>query len=125
MEKPESLLVELLDMICMVHKTDAIGIQVTCTAHHIPNSVSLRGFILLEDCEGALGSAEQQVRRILWEHAVDNNNNNNNLDNFLTDPLLFALTARVSRHVGTVIQRPFTFILFRYLEDLFWWPCWT
>ena len=83
MEKPEPLLVELLDVICAEHKTDAIAIQLTCPCPASPHSVSSVGFILLEDCEGALGSAEQHVKRISWD---------DNLDNFLTDPLLFALT---------------------------------
>ena len=32
----------------------------------------------------------------------------------------------VSRQSGTVIQRPFTFIIiFRYRKELLGWPCWT
>ena len=55
MESPEPLLVELLDAICAEHKTDAIAIQVTCPCLASTHSVSSLGFLLLEDCEGALG----------------------------------------------------------------------
>ena len=101
MEKPEPLLVELLDVICAEHKTDAITIQLTCPCPASPHSVSSVGFILLEDCEGALGSAEQHVKRISWDDS---------LDNFMTDPLLFALSSRVSRQnssVGTLDMNTF------------------
>ena len=54
-ESPEPLLVELLDAICAEHKTDAIAIQVTCPCLASTHSVSSLGFLLLEDCEGALG----------------------------------------------------------------------
>ena len=94
MESPEPLLVELLDAICAEHKTDAIAIQVTCPCLASTHSVSSLGFLLLEDCEGALGSAEQSVKRISWDEK---------LDNFLADPLLFALTSRVSRQEGSVV----------------------
>ena len=93
MEKPESLLVELLHVICAEHRTDAITIQLTCPCCASPHSVSSFGFILLEDCEGALDSAEQHVKRISWD---------DNLENFLMDPLLFALTSRLSRQNSSV-----------------------
>ena len=101
MEKPEPLLVELLHAICAEHRTDAITIQLTCPCCASPHSVSSFGFILLEDCEGALDSAEQHVKRISWD---------DNLDNFLSDPLLFALTSRLSRQnssVGTLDMNAF------------------
>ena len=55
-------------------------------------SVSRNGFILLEDCEGAIGTTEQFIRKI----ELNLNDNNSDLD------LLLALVSRVTRQRVTV-----------------------
>ena len=80
---PQPLLQEFLDVICAEHKYRAGGlehesvpekqlcdvapeqavIRLTCPLHTY-HSVDHHGFILLEECEGAIGSTEQRIRKI-------------------------------------------------------------
>ena len=75
MESRRPLLMELLDLICakynaeerpivngqpMFRTRDSSRLQVSCP-HHVSHTVTAYGFILLEDCEGTIGSSEQNL----------------------------------------------------------------
>ena len=74
MESPQPLLLELLDLICAKYNTEVrpdyrgwkynrsapLHLEVSCPLHG-SHTVSGYGFILLEECEGTLGSAEQHL----------------------------------------------------------------
>ena len=106
---PQPLLQEFLDVICAEHKyvTGRLGheyvIRMSCPLHTY-HSVSAQGFILLEDCEGAIGSTEQRIRKIelssrgyhyynpIWGGA----------DHMIREALLLALVSRVTRQLVAV-----------------------
>ena len=66
---PKPLQLEILDVICAEHKyvnrphRQESVIRMSCSVHTY-HSVSPLGFVLLEDCEGAIGSSEQRIRKI-------------------------------------------------------------
>ena len=74
MEQPNDLLLDLLDVICEGLPPLAIGgavrrplrgsnhLQMVCPRHPEPHDVSRAGFLLLEDIESALGTAEQRIK---------------------------------------------------------------
>ena len=107
---PQPLLLEVLDVICAEHKyvrgTGGSVIRLSCPLHTY-HSVSAIGFILLQDCEGAIAmdSTEQRVRKIelhgsiampsidyIWGGIIDYFN-----PNPYRPTLLFALTSRLAR----------------------------
>ena len=107
---PQPLLQEFLDVICAEHKyvkgrldEDEYVIRMSCPLHTY-HSVSAQGFILLEDCEGAIGSTEQRIRKIelssrsyhyynpIWGGA----------DHIIREALLLALVSRVTRQLVAV-----------------------
>ena len=96
LHSPQPLLLEVLDVICAEHKyvrgTGGSVIRLSCPLHTY-HSVSAIGFILLQDCEGAIAmdSTEQRVRKIEL-HAIDYFNRPTN-----RPTLLFALTSRLAR----------------------------
>ena len=63
MENPEPLLKELLHLICAKHVGGSIKLSCPCPVSQ--HSVSSMGFVLLEDCEGRLSSAEQSLERFI------------------------------------------------------------
>ena len=82
MEEPQDYLVSLLDLICtrfpadasrqftvtkdasgkFLHQTEAV--VVSCPRHSASHSVSPLGFLVLEEVERSLGSAEQRVEKV-------------------------------------------------------------
>jgi len=90
---PQPLLQELLDVICAEHKYvkrqwQESVIRMSCPLHTY-HSVYPEGFILLEDCEGTIGSTEQRIRKI-------------ELSGCIREILLPALVSRVSRQLVAV-----------------------
>ena len=69
MENSKPLLMELLHLICAKHayRQHAVGgrVEVSCSCPVSQHSVSSMGFVLLEDCEGMLVSAEQSLERFI------------------------------------------------------------
>ena len=69
MAKPKVLLPNLLDVICerFSHREDSIAapsnypVSLTCPCHPDGHNVSLLGFVLLEEAEGAFGTALQEL----------------------------------------------------------------
>ena len=98
MENSKPLLMELLHLICAKHayRQHAVGgrVEVSCSCPVSQHSVSSMGFVLLEDCEGILSSAEQSLERF-------NARALNPWDMDL-DFLISALSSRASRQRGTV-----------------------
>ena len=82
MEEPQDYLVSLLDLICTRFPADASrqfsvtkdaggklldqteSVEVSCPRHAASHSVSPLGFLVLEEVERALGSAEQRVEKV-------------------------------------------------------------
>ena len=89
MDNPKSHTLDLLEIICEKFPPiespgrSEFSIQLGCPCHQSQHSVSPLGFLLLEEVEGALGSAQQEVLQIKVP--------------FLVDPLMSALGSRVSR----------------------------
>ena len=89
MDNPKSHTLDLLEIICEKFppiersgRSD-FSIKLVCPCHQSHHSVSPLGFLLLEEIEGALGSAQQEVLQIKVP--------------ILVDPLMSALGSRVSR----------------------------
>ena len=89
MDNPKSHTLDLLEIICEKFPPiespgrSEFSIKLGCPCHQSQHSVSPLGFLLLEEVEGALGSAQQEVLQIKVP--------------FLVDPLMSALGSRVSR----------------------------
>ena len=111
MESPQSLTLELLDLICAEYN-EKMGwvargrkgahVQVSCPLHD-SHTVSGYGFILLEDCEGTLGSADQHLVSIFeGERSMQ-------LDDFQ----LPSVSSRLSRQPRTMERIQFSGISLR------------
>ena len=110
MEDPRPLLMELLDLICVKYNTEErplgrpmfstrepLRVQVTCPLH-VSHTVSGYGFILLEACEGTLGSAEQHLETIL----------ESDCSSYLSDFELPSVSSRLSRQPRTMERIQFS-----------------
>ena len=65
MEKPKPLLMNLLEFICEKSRgSSESGVRVTCSCNIGGHLMSERGFMHLEEVEGAFASAEQQIEKI-------------------------------------------------------------
>ena len=66
MKEPKDLLLDLLDVICKRIPATAHSnqLQMVCPRHPDPHSISPAGFLLLEEVEGILGTAEQRIESI-------------------------------------------------------------
>ena len=86
MDNPKSHTLDLLEIMCEkfppIEKSD-FSIKLVCPCHQSQHSVSPLGFLLLEEVEGAHGSAHQEVLQIKVP--------------FLKDPLMSALGSRLSK----------------------------
>ena len=69
---------------------------------HTYHSVSAQGFILLEDCEGAIGSTEQRIRKIELSGAYHYYNQIWGGAYHTREALLLALVSRVTRQLAAV-----------------------
>ena len=104
---PQPLLQEFLDVICAEHKyvTGRLGheyvIRMSCPLHTY-HSVSAQGFILLEDCEGAIGSTEQRIRKIELAGCIEQSLISRIRDGYIRDTLLSSLVSRVTRQLVPV-----------------------
>ena len=116
MENPQPLLMELLDLICAKYKAEErptgnggmfgsrepLYVQVSCPLHD-SHTVSGYGFILLEDCEGTLGSPQQHLVNIFeGERSMQ-------LDDFQ----LPSVSSRLSRQPRTMERIQFSGISLR------------
>ena len=94
MENKKSLLMDLLHVICErcpLAENSRRGVTVRrSTPGHNSHSVSLCGFVLLEQAEGTFGSAEQQVVEMV--------------NHDLKDPFLTALSSRLVRQEEVEIR---------------------
>ena len=94
MKKPKDLLLDLLDVICervpSIEHMFGTGnqLQMACPRHPDPHSVSPAGFILLEEVERVLGTAEERIQSIEVGH--------------LSEKVLLAIVARMSRQQEAV-----------------------
>ena len=101
LDSPQPLLLQLLHVICAEHKYvkgrwEDSAIRISCPTHTY-HSVSPNGFILLEDCEGAVGSMEQRIRKIELMIDYDGRSDLSN-----SNTLLLALVSRVTRQLVAV-----------------------
>ena len=121
LDSPQPLLLEVLDVFCAEHKYVSGGLEhesviwMSCPLHAY-HSVDHHGFILLEDCEGTLGSTEQRIRKIelsgyIWD--IKNNRDFRDVkypgDNRdfrairdFRETLFLALVSRVTRQLVAV-----------------------
>ena len=89
MENPQSnLMVDLLHLICKRFPEEGSSVTLDCTCHLGGHIVSMSGFRLLEEVEGAFGTAEQYIFEV-WVRV-------------LKEPVLLALAARASRQQDKV-----------------------
>ena len=101
-EEPGVFLLPLLDLICESGPSyqglfPTCQVQMTCPSHPDPHSITDEAFLLLELVEGAFGTAEQSVKSIsVWE---------------LQEPLLSALSARVTRQRETLTSVQFFYVV--------------
>ena len=100
LEEPSTFLLPLLDLICESGPSESPKrkVQVTCPNHPEPHSVSPEAFLLLEEVEGAFGTAEQSIKSIL---AYDLEFWHEFLPAF-PKPFFFATSSRMSRQKGVV-----------------------
>ena len=106
LESPRPLLLELLDVICAEHKYvkgpwQESVIRMSCPLHTY-HSVSAKGFILLEDCESAIGSTEQRIRKIELAGCIEQSLISRIRDGYIRDTLLSSLVSRVTRQLVAV-----------------------
>ena len=111
MDCPKPLLLELLDAICKItpsaEGSAELKIKLKCP-RHISHSVSVRGFLLLEQVEQNFGTAELQVEEIRSDSLGMPPLGE------LVDPLFSALSSRASRQR---IDRLFTVLFFCFTRD--------
>ena len=87
LEQPNTFMLPLLDLICeSIPSMEHIAIR--CPCHTEPHIVSWRAFLLLEEVEGAFGTAEQSIQSMsnVWS----------------SGGLLRAISCRMSRQKETV-----------------------
>ena len=100
LNSPDPLLLEVLDVICASNKyviemvqypgfSQESAIRISCPLHN-DHLVSPLGFILLEDCEAAIGSTKQRVIKIDLGHGPYCRND-------MRDTLISALVSRLVR----------------------------
>jgi len=96
MKEPKDLLLDLLDVICervpsiLLPFGSCEQLQMVCPRHPDSHSVSPAGFLLLEEVERVLGTAEQRIESIEVGH--------------LSEQVLFAIVARMSRQQEAAIS---------------------
>lgn len=122
MESPQPLLRQLLDLICvkynaerpversMFHTREPLRVQVSCPLH-VSHTVTGYGFILLEDCEGTLGSVEQHLETIL----------ESDLSFHLSDFQLPSVSSRLSRQPRTMERIQFSELRLRRKDVIDTW----
>ena len=124
MESPRPLLMELLDLICVKYNTEErpirqsypfyqrepLRFQVSCPLH-VSHTVSGYGFILLEACEGTLGSAEQHLLSIL----------ESDRSSHLSDFQLPSVSSRLSRQGRTMERIQFSELRLRNKDVIDTW----
>merc|ERR1719264_2196114 len=68
LEEPNTFMLPLLDQICEsspdVSNPSMEHIAIRCPCHTEPHIVSWRAFLLLEEVEGAFGTAEQSIQSV-------------------------------------------------------------
>ena len=92
-EEPSKFLLPLLDLICEsgLSQPYSSGVEVICPNHPEPHLVTPDAFLLLEEVEGAFGTAEQSIKSIF---ACDNYHQNPTLPAF-PEPFLLASSSRI------------------------------
>ena len=99
-EEPSAFLLPLLHEICKSRPSyqtlnPHLNVQLVCpSCHPDPHSITLEAFLMLEEVEGAFGTAEQSVKSIsCWD---------------VQEPMLSALSSRVSRQAEPLASVRFT-----------------
>ena len=72
MKTPKALLLDALHVICerLPPRDPTDQLQINCPSHTEPHSVSRWGFILLEEMEVALQTAEQSIRSVFGVYSM-------------------------------------------------------
>ena len=88
MEDIKTNMLDLLDQICEANPVCWLWpTTLNCPRHPDSHSISTKGFLLLEEVEGAFGTTEQTIENIRLDFVVDT----------LDGPSLSALASRLSR----------------------------
>ena len=102
LEEPSKFLLPLLDLICESGPSQpyASEVHVICPNHPEPHLVTPDAFLLLEEVEGAFGTAEQSIKSILAYDTYPKNKNV--MVPAFPEPFLLATSSRMSRQKEVV-----------------------
>ena len=101
-EEPNKFLLTVLDLICESGPSQpySSGVEVICPNHPEPHLVTPDAFLLLEEVEGAFGTAEQSIESILAYDTYPKNKNM--MVPAFPEPFLLATSSRMSRQKEVV-----------------------